>query len=109
MPLLTSASGVYFGTCALYNAIASLLAHIGSFGSINGVTLRTPLPLAPAAFISVFDVHVPDMYTSGFQLEAPSWLSAVGHARRVAPSTNTSASLAASVVICDVTSPVSVS
>ena len=40
--------GAYFATCALYSFIASLLAHCGSFGSINGVTLSTPLPLAPA-------------------------------------------------------------
>ena len=97
---------MYFGTCALYSAIASLFAHCGSFGSINGVTLRTPLPLAPAAFIRSSSAR-PDMYTSGFQLEAPSWLSAV--TRGGGAEHEDVRVLAASVVICDVTSPVSVS
>ena len=57
--------------------------------------------------MSVFDVHVPDMYTSGAHPDVPSSLSDTGHASSVAPSTNTSAWLAASVVTCVATSPVS--
>ena len=33
---------------------------------MSGATLSTPSPAAPAMVISVFDVHVPDMYVIGF-------------------------------------------
>ena len=57
--------------------------------------------------MSVFDVHVPDMYVIGFHPDEADVGSAVGQASNVAPSTNASAFVAARLVTCVPTSPVS--